>query len=112
MPGFKTKITRHWMGTLIITEILCDILFRIHHSDSSPSVIIHWENLEKKYGPNTITLRAVRRNQKDAKQPDLPCFVHSVVQQTVRNTSKVVISSDDIFKYVVLIGHMFYNPIF
>ena len=57
VPGVKTKITRHWTGPWIITEKLCDILFRIKHSDSCPSGIMHGDNLKKYFGPKTITLR-------------------------------------------------------
>ena len=46
LPGVKMKITRHWTGPWIITVKLCDVLFRIKHSDSSPSVIIHGDNLK------------------------------------------------------------------
>ena len=68
LHGVKTKISRHWTGLWIITEKHCDVLFRIKHSDSSPSVIIHGDNLKIYNGPQTIILRTDRQVQTVIKQ--------------------------------------------
>ena len=60
LPGVKTIITRHWRGPWIITENLCDVLFRIKYYNSFPSVIIHGDNLKMSNGPKTINLLADR----------------------------------------------------
>ena len=52
------------------------MLFRIKHSDSSPSVIIHGDNLKKYNGSKTIILRTDVQVQTVIKQPNLRSFVH------------------------------------
>ena len=98
VPGVKTKITRHWTGPWIITEKLCDILFRIKHSDSSPSLIMHGDNLKKYHGPKTIILRNDDQIQRQADQPDLHTFLQVDTQRTVSYVCRVDIMADDVIK--------------
>ena len=96
LPGVKTKITRHWTGPWIITENLCDVLFKIKHSDSSSSVIIHGDNLKKYNGPKTIILRADRQVQYVIKQPNLRCFVHLHSPESVSYSSEYSADANDV----------------
>ena len=88
LPGVKTKITRHWTGPWKISEKLCDVLFRIRHSDSSPSVIIHGDNLKRYHGPKTIVLRTDTHVQTVIKQPDLQSFMAHKTLESVKISSK------------------------
>ena len=88
LPGVKTKITRHWTGPWIISEKLCDVLFRIRHSDSSPSVIIHGDNLKRYHGPKIIVLRTDTHVQTVIKQPDLQSFMAHKTLESVKISSK------------------------
>ena len=98
VPGVKTKIMRHWTGPWIITEKLCDILFRIKHSDSSSSVIMHGDNLKKYHGPKTIILQNDDQLQRQADQPDLHTFLQFDTQRTVNYACRVDIMADDVIK--------------
>lgn len=98
LPGVKTKITRHWTGPWMITEKLCDVLFRIKHSDSSSSVIIHGDNLKKYYGPKTITLRADRHVHNIVEQPNLQAFEYLDSQENVSYSSEHFVEANDVIK--------------
>ena len=49
-PGLKAGIRRHWTGPWMVTEKLCDVLFRLKHSADSPSVVIHGDNMKLYHG--------------------------------------------------------------
>ncbi|MCG7878552.1 MAG: hypothetical protein N0C90_19805 [Candidatus Thiodiazotropha endolucinida] len=92
VPGVKTKITRHWTGPWIITEKLCDVLFRIKHSEHFPSVIIHGDNLKKYCGPKTIVLKTDERTRSEADQPNLQSFVQACTQRVVSHSCANVVT--------------------
>ncbi|MCG8109893.1 MAG: hypothetical protein JAZ10_03920, partial [Candidatus Thiodiazotropha endolucinida] len=53
-PGVKCKISRHWTGPWVITERLCDVLFKIQHAQNSPPVVVHGDNIKPYNGTEKL----------------------------------------------------------
>ena len=50
----KSKISRCWTSRLIITEKICDVLFKLQHAQNSPHVDVHGDNIKPYVGPETF----------------------------------------------------------
>ena len=53
-PGVKCKISRHWTGPWIITEKICDVLFKLQHAENSPPVVVHGDNIKPYNGTEKL----------------------------------------------------------
>lgn len=76
------------MGSWKITEKLCDIIFRIKHSSTSPDVVIHSDNLKRYYGDKHVD---VETGSQQVMLPNMP-NIQEIVSQNNNSISKADIS--------------------
>jgi len=52
--GRKAKMSRHWTGPWVITDIFSEVLFKIQYSQNRSAVIVHGDNIKPYQGNKTI----------------------------------------------------------
>ena len=75
-PGLKAGIRRHWTGPWMVTEKLCDVLFRLKHSADSPSVVIHGDNMKLYHGEQKLYIQVPPTQVTDIRFPDITEFTN------------------------------------
>ena len=69
--GVKKKLSRLWTGPWVIVEKLTDVLYKIKHSQNSPSVIVHADNLKLYKGEILPRWYKPHKTVLEAEIPDL-----------------------------------------
>lgn len=82
-PGLKLKISRQWTGPWAVVDKFSEVIFKIQHSQKSPPVIIHGDNLKPYRGNKKLDWVAkIPRKQVPAVFPTLSRFIEDKVDQT------------------------------
>lgn len=100
-PGIKASIRRHWTGPWMVVEKLCDVLFRIKHSATSPSVVIHGDNLKRYHGDRQLNFQVPRVEEREVQFPDLTEFAGENSSNDQQNECRTDSNGDP----TAIVGH-------